>query len=259
MPIPSDGAAESRKDREATMRRRLSFGSAVVLVLACVAVGAVWAGALKEVQPRGLSPSGAYCATGPIFEQVRPVEPSVDGEDTVAAKASQEESLKGRLLADVQFSYESQPPTSWIFTTQPDFAPSFVYMAEQFRPRRFNSWVRVEFNVLAAVTPPSGKAAGLAYALYIKEDGGDRTIEFPGEMTCGGDDTCGYLDQTFNAPWLVFTSKDDVWSSVGRSDFFRARGRRDVEIQVHLFPIHEGPIAGEIELNNGTLIITAGR
>jgi len=105
----------------------------------------------------------------------------------------------------------------------------------------------------------SGQFAGLGYALFVKEDGGDRTIENPGVMTCGGDDVCGYLEQTYNAPWLVATDSHFVWSSVGRSDFFKASGTRLYEVQVHVFPIHAGAVAGLVVVNNGTMMISSGR
>jgi hypothetical protein len=222
-------------------------------------MGSAWADEPKIERSRVLSPRGAYCVTGPIFEQVRPVEAAEEADGVATSKVSQSESLNGRWLTAVQFSYESQPPEGLTLTTAKPFPPEFVYMAEQFKPNRSNAWIRVDFNVLAAVTPPLDAAAGLAYALYVKEDGGDGTIEHPGVMTCGGDDTCGYLDQTYDAPWLVATSKDFVWASVARSDFFKARCKRKVEVQVHLFPMHEGATPGTAEVNFGTLIFSSGK
>jgi hypothetical protein len=231
-----------------------------VLALAFMAAGSALAEGPKRARPHGLSPSGAYCVTGPIFEQVRPVESIAETDGGAFRKFSQEEALKGYQFSAVSFSYESQPPMPLILDTQEPFPPEVVYMAEQFKPNRTKAWIRVDFNVLAAVTPAPEESAGLAYALYIKEDGGDGTIENPGVMTCGGDDTCGYLDQTYNAPWLVATSKDFVWASVARSDFFRTRCKRKVEVQVHLFPIHElGGNPGLAEVNFGTLILSSGR
>jgi hypothetical protein len=259
MPISGDLEAVPGYGREAIMRKCLFVGSVVALMLWCLAASAVWAGAPEADRSHGWSPSGAYCVTGPIFEKIRPVESAEEGDLVVAAKVRQDESLHGGVVTDVEFSYESQPPTTLTLTTQPGFPPEYVYMAEQIKPKKRSAWIRVDFSVLAAVTPPSGKAAGLAYALYVKEDGGDGTIEYSGVMTCGGDDTCGYLDQTYNAPWLIATSKDFVWASVGRSDFFKARCRRKIEVQVHLFPRHEGPKAGIAEVNNGTLILSSGR
>ena len=241
------------------MRRCQILGLTAVLVLACIATGSASDDESKIRRTPGFSPWGAYCVSGPIFEQVRPVEPVEEADGIAATKVSQSESLSGRWLTAVQFAYESQPPVPVALDTQAGFPPEFVYMAEQFGPNRSNAWIRVDFNALAAVTPPQGKAAGLAYALYVKEDGGDGTIEHPGVMTCGGDDTCGYLDQTYNAPWLIATSKDFVWATVARSDFFRARCKRKVEVQVHLFPIHEGGRPGLAELNFGTLIFSSGK
>jgi hypothetical protein len=230
------------------------------LVLAFMATGPTWAEEPKIVRSAGLSPWGAYCVTGPIFEQIRPVESTDEADRVFAAKFSQEDSLSGKLLSAVKFSYESTPPFPLSLETQPGFPPETVYMAEQFQPRHSNAWIRVDFSALVAVTPALGESAGLAYALYVKEDGGDGTIEYPGVMTCDGDDTCGYLDQTYDAPWLIATSKDFVWASVARSDFFKARCKRKVEVQVHLFPIHEiGADSGMAEVNFGTLALTSGK
>ena len=242
------------------MRRCAIVGLTAALVLVFVATGSAWADGPEERRSTGLSPWGAFSVTGPIFEEVRSVS-SVEGADRLeAAKISQDDSMSGRFVSTIRFTYESQPPELLIFDTAENPPPPVVYMAEQLQPKIQNAWIRIDFSVLAAVWPAPDEAVGLAYALYVKEDGGDRTIDNPGEVTCGGDDTCGYLDQTYDAPWLITSSNGYATASAARSDFFRAYRKRMVEVQVHLYPVHEdgGPPA-HAGAKFGTLILSSGK
>ena len=57
--------------------------------------------------------------------------------------------------------------------------------------------VRVDFNAQVSLVPSTDGFAGLGYAIYVKEDGGDGEISHPGEDTCGGDDVCGCQTSLF--------------------------------------------------------------
>ena len=206
----------------------------------------------------GLPPNGCNCVRGPVFEKIRTDLNEETGLPDYL-KYEQDASLSGRTPAAFHMFYRDQPPSPQTYVTESGFPPEIVYMAEQFRPSYQDAWARVDFSVLVSVVSPPEHIAGLAYALYVKEDGGDGMIENPGVMTCGGDDVCGYLEQTYNAPWLVATDSHFVWSSVGRSDFFKASGTRLYEVQVHVFPIHAGAVAGLVVVNNGTMMISSGR
>jgi len=241
------------------MRKIAVFGLTAALALAPFASDYAWAGGPKERLSLGISPEGAFCARGPVFEEIRSVTPIEGADELGSTKLTQDASLRGKYFTKVKFYYESQPAVFVEYETMPGFPPETVYMAKQFRPKSYDGWIRVDFNALVAVTPAPGDFAGLAYSLYVKEDGGDGTIENPGVPACGGDDTCGYLEQTFNAPWLVATSNEFSWVSVARSDFFKAQGQRRVEVQVHLYPIHEaGQDPGNIIVNNGLLAFSSG-
>jgi len=243
------------------MRRVVISGLTAALVLAFMVTGYAWADEPKEGRLPEFSPEGAFCLTGPVFEKVRSVM-SMDGADELGyTKFTQDVSLGGRYLTKVKFYYESQPAGAWNIETVLNFPfpAEVVYMAEQFKPDRYNAWIRVDFSALVSVTPAAGDFAGLSYALYVKEDGGDGTIENPGIMTCGGDDTCGYLEQTYNAPWLVAASNGRSWTTVTRSDFFEARQKFKVEVQVHLFAVHEaGNMSSVVVVNNGLLAFSSG-
>jgi len=242
------------------MRRIAISGLTAVFALVFIATGYVWADGPKEGRSRGFSPEGAFCVKGPVFEKVRSVTPLEGVDEFGSTKLTQGSSLRGKILTKVKFYYESQPAVPrYIETVSGIFPPEVVYMAKQFTPKSEDAWIRVDFSAMVSVTPPSGGFAGLSYALYVKEDGGDGTIENPGVMACGGDDICGYLEQTYDAPWLVATSNEFVWTSVARSDFFQAEGKRRVEVQVHLFPIHESGFDSiDVVVRFGLLAFSSG-
>ena len=240
------------------MRRLTQTGLVFALLLATTTIAHAQ---YREVGPRlrsGLSPTGCNCVQGSVFEKVR-TDMSGETGGPEGLKYEQDVSLSGQLQTTIDMFYRDQPPSSQTYVTQSGFPSEIVYMAEQFRPTNLDAWVRIDFTALVSVTPPAYRHAGLAYALFVKEDRGDGTIDNPGEMACGGDDTCGYLEQTYNAPWLAAADSFDVWSSVGRSDYFKAVGTRLYEVQVHIFPIHEGPVAGSVTVNNGTMMISSGQ
>ena len=82
--------------------------------------------------------------------------------------------------------------------------------------------VRVDFNAQVSLVPSTDGFAGLGYAIYVKEDGGDGEISHPGEDTCGGDDVCGYLEQTAVGLWLL--------GSTTRQPFSLVTGSRAVQL-----------------------------
>jgi len=239
------------------MRRLVKVGMVFGLALATpMVVGAQFRDAGTH-HSSGLSPEGCKCVRGPVFEKVRRGLSWETGQ-LDGLKYSQGASLKGQILTTIDMFYRDQPAVFQTYETQSGFPPEIVYMDQQFRLSNRDAWVRIDFSALVSVSPDSESFAGLAYALYVKEDGGDGKITNPGELLCGGDDTCGYLEQTYDAPWLVATEDRAVWASASRSDFFQTKGTRFYEVQVHVFPIHFGT-AGSVTLNFGTLMISSGK
>ena len=204
-----------------------------------------------------ISPEGCPgCVRGPIFEEVRgDTSPS----ESKAPDYSQGASLTGQILTSVEFHYRDQPASMQTYTTSPGFPTETVYMYKQFRPSNRDAWIQVDFGALVSVVPPTGNKAGTAYALYVKEDGGDGTIANPGLSTCGGDDTCGYLQQTFNAPWLLNCDSQRVWASVMTSNYFQVSGTPLLEVQVHIYSMHEGSVSGTVYINNGFMTFSSGK
>ncbi len=203
------------------------------------------------------SPAGCQgCVRGPIFEEVREKIPTTE---IKAPDYSQGTSLSGQILTTTELYYRDQPASMQTYTTQPGFPSEIVYMYKQFRPSNRDAWIRVDFGALVSIVPPSGAPAGLAYTLYVKEDGGDGVIANSGISTCGGDDTCGWLQQTYNAPWLLNCDAQRVWASVNTSNYFQVSGTPLLEIQVHIYPMHEGSTAGTVYVNNGFMAISSGK
>lgn len=240
------------------MRSMTQMLMALGLVLATTVIAHAQIGEMGAPRWQKLSPTGCNCARGPVFEKVR-LDPSEETGQPGDLKFTQGASLDGQILSTIDMVYRDQPPSVQTYPTQSGFPPEIVYMAVPFQPSNRGAWVRIDFSALVSVSPPVGNVAGLGYALYLKEDGGDGTIANPGVMACGGDDTCGYLEQTYNVPWLVATDSNEVWASVGRVDYFKAYGTRRYEVQVHVFPIHDGAVAGSVAVNNGTMMISTGK
>jgi hypothetical protein len=208
---------------------------------------------------RGLSPAGPQCVIGPIFEEVRgPLAEPADSSSTKRAKDLSAESASGWRINSIELVYRDQPPVFQVYETSSSAQP-IVYMSTQFKPRTKAGFIRVDFSAQVSLVPAAGAFVGVGYSLYVKEDGGDGEISLPGEITCAGDDVCGYLEQTADGLWLAASTNELHYSSVSTSNFFRANMYRRVEIQVHLYPINDvGQEPGEVYMNGGFIGINAG-
>lgn len=234
----------------------------LVLVLALgFAVSAV-AGDPHSASDRthGLSPGSPFCVNGPIFEQVRgSLDEGAELEQATREGYDDGTIVTGKLVTAVQYVYRDQPPEFLIYDTTDSLEP-IVYMATQFTPKSSNGFIRVDFNAQVSVVPSPGGFAGLGYAIYVKEDGGDGHISHPGEVDCGGDDICGYLEQTAVGLWLVGSTNELQFNSAATSNFFKTGCRRKLEIQAHIFPIHgyqDEP--GQVYVNAGFIGLTSGK
>jgi len=247
--------------------RALRVFSILVLALGLAAIAVAEDPRSDDDRLHEFSPGSPFCVTGPVFEEVRgPVD---EVEELGWAKKRDSEStrtLSGNYITAVKYVYRDQPPHPKIYPTTNSLDP-IVYMTAEFKPKvvefmpgRCYAFVRVDFNAQISVVPGSGSFAGLGYAIYVKEDGGDGHISHPGKDKCGGDDTCGYLKQTKWGLWLVGSTNELQFNSAATSNFFRARCHRKVEIQAHLFPVNgwkEEP--GEVTVNAGFIGLTSGK
>lgn len=245
------------------MSRVLKIRLVMLLVLGFAAAVAAEGPAPELDRNLVANPAGLVGVPGPIFEEVRgPIE---DAEELVPSvkhgSADDDRSIEGKLITAVKYVYQEQPAEFQMFETTATLDPT-LYMATQFKPRSCRAFIRVDFNVHVSVVPAPGKFAGCGYTIYVKEDGGDGRIENPGEIECGGDDTCGYLrqfgDEEVTAVWLGAIDGVDQYTAAATSNFFRARCHRKYEIQAHVYPVHyEEPAM--VYLNGGFLGITSGK
>ena len=245
------------------MSRILKIGLLVALPLGLAAIAVA-----EEPRPdiewnQGIHPAGLIGIPGPIFEEVRG--PIDDSEELVPFMKHRDnyddKTIEGKHITAVKYVYRDQPAEFQTYSTTNTLQPT-VYMATQFEPRSCSSFVRVDFNVHVSVVPAPDKFAGCGYTIYVKEDGGDGRIEYPGEIECGKHDTCGYLrqfgeDDMISGLWLGATTNVDLFTAASTSNFFRARCRRKYEIQVHIYPVHY-QTQGTVVLNGGFIGLTSG-
>lgn len=236
----------------------------VVLVFGIAATVAAEGPAPELERNLGINPAGLVGVPGPIFEEVRgPIE---DTEELVpflkhGHGEDDDRVIEGKSITAVKYVYRDQPAVYQSYETTRSLEPT-LYMATQFEPRSCSAFIRVDFNVHVSVVPAPGTFAGCGYTIYVKEDGGDGHIENPGEIECGGDDTCGYLrqfgDDLVTAVWLGAIDGVDQYTAAATSNFFRARCHRKYEIQAHVYPVHfEEPAL--VYLNAGFLGLTSGK
>jgi hypothetical protein len=242
------------------MRRSVQVCLVIVMVgwLAGVAGGAEREAADRD--PRGFAPGRPFGPLGPVFERVRGAVDETPGAPDIMSKVvGDPATVDGRSITGVQYTYRNQPPEFQVYATASDLDP-IVYMSTQYTPRCWTSFVRVDFNAQVSLVPGEGGFAGLGYAVFVKEDGGDGAIEYPGEALCGGDDTCGYLEQTEFGLWLAASTNALQYGTVATSNFFSVRCHRTLEIQAHIYPVHGSEEApGEVYVNAGFIALTGGR
>jgi hypothetical protein len=214
----------------------------------------------ESEQLYGFSPGSPFLVVGPIFEEVRgPIEGDHDFLGAKSGRYMDKQKLSGKYVTSVHYEYRDQPPEFQTYIPANSLTP-IVYMTTQFKPRSYSGFVRVDFNAQVSVVPGPGGFAGVSYALWIKEDGGNGHISNPGEVDCGGDDICGYLEQTIYSTWLVGSTNEEQYNSVATSNFFKARSRRKLEIQVHLFIIYDPNFdPGLVTVNSGFIGLTSGK
>jgi hypothetical protein len=246
------------------MSRLLKMCSVVVLAVG-VAAAVAAEGPSPEVEwKHRIHPAGLIGVPGQIFEEVRgPIE---DTEELVPflkhGLKVDDRTIEGKSFTAVKYVYRDQPADFQNYLTTNTLDPT-LYMAAQFAPKSSSTFIRVDFNVHVSVEPAADKFAGCGYTIYVKEDGGDGRIENPGEIECGGDDTCGYLKQFVidgwvSALWLGATTNADQYTMASTSNFFRIRCRRKYEIQAHVYPVHF-QAQGSVVLNGGFLGLTSGK
>lgn len=235
---------------------------AMALGLAAVCVAGGPRPGIERSHP--FDPAGLKGVPGSIFEEVRgPIDDSEQLVPFLKHHYEQDDTtIEGRFITAVKYVYRTSPADPVYLDTTTSLDPTF-YMATQFKPKSCNAFVRVDFNVQVSLVPGADNFAACGYTIYVKEDGGDGRIENPGEIECGGDDTCGYLkqfveeDDFVTALWLGAIANVDQYTAASTSHFFRARCRRTYEIQAHVYPVHSW-YTGLVVLNGGFLGLTSG-
>lgn len=245
------------------MSRLMKIGLVLVLPLGLAAIAAAEEPRQEIEWNQGIHPAGLTGVPGRIFDEVRG--PIDDTEELVPflkhGSKSDDTTIEGKSITAVKYVYKYQPATFEMYSTTTSLEPT-LYMATQFEPRSCSAFIRVDFNVQVSLVPGPDSFAACGYTIYVKEDGGDGHIENPGEIECGGDDTCGYLrqfgDELVSALWLGAITNVQQYTAASTSNFFRARCHRKYEIQAHIYPVHfEGP--GLVYLNAGFLGLTSGK
>lgn len=248
------------------MSRLLRIGSVLVLALGLAPIAAAEDPRLESERNQGFFPGGLVRVDGPIFEEVLG---SSEGDGVFAPTNKKfighEKTLEGNVVTTVKYVYRDQPPEFQIYPTTNSLDP-IIYMTAQFEPKGIeiipdacSAFVRFDFNAQVSLVPSRDGFAGLAYAIYVKQDTDSGDIEYPGEIKCGADDVCGYLEQTQYWLWLAASSKVLNYGSTAISHFFKARSNRILEVQVHLFPIYDPKHQpGEVYVNAGFIGLTSG-
>lgn len=248
------------------MSRSLKTCLVAVLALGLAAIAAAEDPRSESERTRGFFPGGLGRVDGPIFEEaLASLEQNGVFAPTNKKFVGHEKTLEGNVVTTVKYVYRDQPPEFQIYPTTNSTDP-IIYMTAQFEPAGIeiipgacSAFVRFDFNAQVSLVPSRDGFAGLAYAIYVKQDTDTGNIEFPGEVECSQDDICGYLEQTQYWLWLAASSKVLDYTSTTISHFFEARMNRVLEVQVHLFPIYDPKHRpGEVYVNAGFIGLTSG-
>lgn len=113
-------------------------------------------------------------------------------------------------------------------------------------------YLTAEFQAQVGLASYTGSTVGLGYAFWVGEDRNNNGTY------CETGDVCGYLDQTYQAPWLATTRSGDQLQTVRVSHTFRAQSARTV-VRVYLYGINASPGAGQVTVNYGTMNMTVAR
>lgn len=250
-----------------------------ILLLAGVLFPGVALGQTRPTREgQGLSPIGAraYAEKGRQPDRVFPTGPSVSP-DFVEPAAGECLIGQPQVNANTRLSftlrdgaapggpYNSAPvtfPTSATFPATSDTCAApfsgcrYMQLAVQAGAAPNDTtnpqYLTAEFQAQVGLTSYSGSTVGLAYAFWVGEDRNNNGTY------CEVGDECGYLDQTYQAPWLATTRLGDQLQTVRVSHTFRAQSQRTV-VRVYLYGLHASPGAGQVTVNYGTMNMTVAR
>lgn len=237
---------------------------ASVALIAVFAMPSFAADDFVVAREKRLDPIGCKCVQGQILKHSVASEEQASEASSVQALFSEPQEVVGLEATRVTFKHRNNPAAPTYnsaplnITTTSNFG-SFVNYLEIIHTAALDPatsglqvWAELQFQLQVAPTSiPANQYVGLAYAVWVQEDtNGDGIYGNVG-------DNQGYLDQTYNGPWLHTTNSTSNYSMANASHSFRMTAR-SAKLRIELYGIHTGTQAGTVNVNYGWAKVSSG-